>query len=101
MHIWPRTALLLGVLCALSTASWAQGQGPGVIVGTVVDTATDSTLTPASVALYSTADSSFLTGVATDAAGAFRFDGLPAGGYRVRVSFLGYDTVRRDTVVGT
>ena len=101
MHIWPRTALLLGVLCALSTTSWAQGQGPGVIVGTVVDTATDSTLTPASVALYSTADSSFVTGVATDAAGAFRFDGLPAGGYRVRVSFLGYDTVRRDTVVGT
>ena len=100
MIIWSRTAMLLGVLCALSTTCWAQGQGPGVISGTVVDVATDSALTPASVALYSTADSSFVTGVATDAAGAFQFDGLPAGGYRVRVSFLGYDTVRRDTLVG-
>ena len=91
--------LLLSVLLA-ATATAQPNRGPGVLTGAVVDADTGGPLAAASVALYSAADSSFVTGAATTADGRFRFDGLPAGPYRVRASFVGYAVVRRDTVVG-
>ena len=96
------TSLLILLFAGLQAAS-AQpqpGRGPGALTGTVTDAETGAPLPSASVALYLTADSSFVTGAAADADGRFRFDGLAPGGYRVRASFVGYRVVRRDTVVG-
>ena len=95
-----KPTFLLLALAASQLAGAQPTPGPGVLTGAVVDAETGAPLPSASVALYLAADSSFVTGAATGADGRFRFDGLAAGGYRVRASFVGYRVVRRDTTVG-
>ncbi|HEX8385761.1 MAG TPA: TonB-dependent receptor, partial [Rubricoccaceae bacterium] len=66
----------------------------GALTGVIVDAETGEALPSATAALYAGPDSSFVTGAAADLDGAFRVDPLPAGTYQVRVSFLGYTTLR-------
>ncbi|HEX8387217.1 MAG TPA: outer membrane beta-barrel family protein, partial [Rubricoccaceae bacterium] len=53
-------------------------------------------LVGATVALY--AAGAFVTGAAADTEGAFRIEGVPAGTYRVRLSFVGYVSEVREGV---
>lgn len=65
----------------------------------VIRDARDSTGIPgAPVLLVNTADTTQLRGAATNTEGAFVFDSLPAGTYRMKITFIGY-ALYRDTVV--
>ncbi len=66
----------------------------GTITGVVVDGATGETLPSATAAVYADRDSSFVTGAAADLDGAFRVENVPPGRYQIRVSFVGYTTLR-------
>lgn len=70
------------------------GRPAGTLTGVLVDAETGETLPNATAALYAGPDSSFVTGAAADLQGAFRVEAVPAGTYGVRLSFLGYTTLR-------
>jgi ferric enterobactin receptor len=63
--------------------------GPGEIRGTVVD-AENNAPVPASVAVWSRADSALVAGAIARADGNFRIQGLRPGTYYLRVTMLGY-----------
>ena len=69
------------------------------LTGRVVDAVTQATLPGANVAVLG-ADDALVGGAAADLDGAFAIDGLAPGTYRVRASFVGYDTrVLADVVI--
>jgi outer membrane receptor protein involved in Fe transport len=102
-----RFALLLSLALVLaSPAALAQGPPGGVppgaaammgqVTGTVTDAETGQPLPSATVALYR--DGEFVTGTAASADGAFAVGQLRPGSYEVRVSSVGYETLRQAEV---
>lgn len=75
-----------------------RGAGPAAsataILGTVQDSASQP-LVGAAVTIRAGKDSALVTGTLTDGAGKFRIEGLAAGAYQVRVSYLGYQSADR------
>lgn len=93
--------LLLGASIGAAQAQRpAQGQrpagAPATLVGTVEDADSGASLIGATVAVWR--DSSLVTGAITDIDGAFRIEGIRAGRYRIVASFVGYESLTRDTV---
>lgn len=95
------------VLAALLLPAVAAAQAPpglpagvaallGQVTGTVVDDATGEPIPLATVALYQ--QGAFVTGAATTPDGAFEVASLRPGTYEVRISSVGYATVRREGV---
>jgi outer membrane receptor protein involved in Fe transport len=64
------------------------------VTARVVDAETGEPLPQATVALYSAADTAFVTGGAADLDGAVTIDPVRPGSYVARVSFVGYETAR-------
>ncbi|MAQ94137.1 MAG: hypothetical protein CMM84_11500, partial [Rhodothermaceae bacterium] len=92
-----RVPLLLALfLLALAPATSAQSSA---VTGTVLDAAEGQPLPGATVFLVSTAPDSARTGAAAGLDGSFRI-AAEAGAYRLRVSFVGYQTLDRDVTVG-
>ncbi len=91
-----RFALCLLVVLLASSTARAQAAPPpgGTLAGSVLDA--DGPLVGATVALY--AADAFVTGAAAGEGGAFRIEGVPAGTYRVRLSFVGYASTDREGV---
>ena len=97
-----RLLLLVGLMiqvCALD--SFAQnrpqgqrgnGQPSGAVNGTVVDEATKEAIPSATVALWSSSDSSLVTGTITQPDGTFILSNVRPGKYYVQLSFVGYMT---------
>lgn len=85
-------ALALATLVLLPAArpALAQAPGPGEVRGRVVDTAAGEPIVGASVAVWSPADSTIVTGVVVRGDGSFRIEGLPPGTYYARVTSIGY-----------
>ncbi|MBV9775295.1 MAG: TonB-dependent receptor [Gemmatimonadetes bacterium] len=74
-------------------------QGPGGrIQGSVVDAASGRPLQAASIAVWSRADSTLVTGAVARPDGSFRIEGLRPGRYYLRVSSLGYTSARSEDV---
>ena len=91
---------LSAALLALS-ALFLAAPGPpvppdGVIEGVVTDQQTGEPLPGVNVLIVSRQ-----RGASTDLDGRYRIDGIPAGAYQLRVSYVGYQTVQRDSVVVT
>ena len=85
--------------CLLLAALAAPLVSAQTLTGRVVDAVTQATLPGANVAVLGDGDA-LLGGAAADVDGAFAIDGLAPGTYRVRASFVGYDTrVLADVVV--
>ncbi|MET0400406.1 MAG: TonB-dependent receptor, partial [Longimicrobiaceae bacterium] len=82
-----RAALLLGLLLALAGGSRAQGAG-GVVAGRVLDPE-GAPVAGATVRLFR-AEGAQLRAGPSDAEGAFRFEGVPAGLWRVRAERIGF-----------
>ena len=82
-------------LLALSAPSLAQDTS--AVVGRVVDAENGRPLPTATVALFAPGSDSLATGATADLDGEFRVEAAP-GTYDVRVSFVGYDEVRRPGV---
>ena len=87
-----RIHLLFFIACLSLSLSTARAQH--VFTGKVTDAA-GKPLEFATAALY-TGDSILRGGGVTDAAGAFRFDGVSPGRYTLEVRLIGYETVRRE-----
>ncbi|MEM1055688.1 MAG: TonB-dependent receptor [Bacteroidota bacterium] len=68
------------------------------LTGRVVDATTQGPLPGANVAVFGTSDE-LLEGAATDLDGRYTIEGLAPGAYRVRASFVGYDTKTQTDVV--
>ncbi|PRY04291.1 outer membrane receptor for ferrienterochelin and colicin [Pontibacter ummariensis] len=67
-------------------------KGKGKIFGTVQDASAKTPLEFATVALESEATGKIVDGSITDAKGQFSIAGVALGRYKLKVSFLGYDT---------
>ncbi len=96
MHSSLRALALLSLL-ALPLTAQAQrpagaAQAGGTISGVVVEAANGATIPAASIAIYTKADSSFLTGTITEDDGVFMLERLRPNTYYVRVSFIGFET---------
>ena len=89
--------LLLG-LAAPALAQSAQRVPGQVVTGVAVD-ATGAVLPNAQVVLSTPGNVTVQTG-ATDAAGTFRFEGVPPGRYDLRVAFEGFQTATARVAVG-
>jgi outer membrane receptor protein involved in Fe transport len=93
-----RTLLtVLAILFALASLPPAAAQaqtadGNGRIEGRVVDAASENPLSGATVSVRNPADSTLVTGTATDSSGAFAIDDVPYGTYTLRISFVGFAT---------
>ncbi|HUQ45735.1 MAG TPA: TonB-dependent receptor [Gemmatimonadaceae bacterium] len=64
--------------------------GKGEINGTVLDASSGTPIARASVAIRNKADAVLVAGAIATADGAFRVQGLRAGAYTLRVTYLGY-----------
>ncbi len=80
-------AVMLPVLLSAQTRS---------VSGTVLDMETQISLPGANVALLQPADSSLVRGTVTNVDGEFAMEGLNAGTYLLRTSFLGYHPEYRE-----
>ena len=75
--------------CILFNFSLAYAQNPQqTLRGQVFDAVAQKALSGATVLLEGST-----TGTSTDDQGKFRFENLPVGRYRLRVSYVGYDTL--------
>ncbi|MEM6642017.1 MAG: outer membrane beta-barrel family protein [Bacteroidota bacterium] len=69
---------------------WTAGYSQ-FLEGTVVDENTGDPLSFATVAAYSSADSSFSAGTIADISGGFQLQGVPSSAHYLEISFLGYN----------
>ena len=90
--------LLLFVFFAvigLIKSSYSQVSKQLTINGTILDSSTKKSLEFASVALLTLSDSSLVKGSISNTKGIFIFRFVNPGIYRLRISFLGYNTIRK------
>ncbi len=81
---------------ASGIAAWA-----AAIRGRAVDAKDKSALADATVRLLrATKDSTFVNGTTADANGNFSFSGIGSGKYIVAVSYIGYNTAKKNVTVG-
>lgn len=91
--------VLLIATCAYSFATTPPEKGN--LTGKVVDSKTNQPVEYATVAVYSQPDNTLITGTITDAQGVFLIQGLKAGTYSLKASFIGYDPLEiTDIVIG-
>ena len=92
---------LLLLWASLPAAAQAQGDAEvdGSVRGTVVDTESGDPVPGASVALYTTTDSTLVTGAAAQSDGRFLIEGLPGGRYDLAVTAVGYAPTAVSNVV--
>lgn len=88
---------LLSITLLISARIFAQGVE---VTGTVQEAKTKIAVVGASVLLINQKDSTQRKGVQADTAGNFRFTGVMAGAYRLRVTSIGYDDTETKVTVG-
>jgi hypothetical protein len=96
----PSLGLGLVATLLLSIVSWeaqAQEGPPGRLTGRVVDASSGDPLPAATVALWTRADgdSTLVTGMVTGLKGRFEITDAPSQSYVLRISYVGYQTLRR------
>lgn len=62
------------------------------IKGVIIDSTSSTVLPFANITLHNISDSSFVTGVSTNAEGAFSLSNINDGNYYLKISFVGYNT---------
>lgn len=83
------TVLIL--ITIFSNLSFSQS-ATNTIKGKVVDKVSNKPLESASIQVFSSADSSLVTGMLADANGSFSIENIPDGLYTIKVSYIGYGT---------
>jgi hypothetical protein len=73
-----------------SVVIYSQGQGKGVLKGTIVDSETAAPLPFSNITIHNPNDSSYITGTASGTNGEFLLADLTRGRYLVKISFMGY-----------
>ncbi|MDP4267684.1 MAG: outer membrane beta-barrel family protein [Bacteroidota bacterium] len=70
----------------------------GKVSGQVIDGATNEPVVYATVTLLRKTDSVLVTGGVTNDKGYFLLEKVPVGRYKMKISFIGYKTLRKDSV---
>jgi len=87
---------LLGLMTFVILQSvYPQSPKPVVISGTIYESSAKSPLEFASVSLLTVKDSTLIKGGITNSKGVFSFTNVTPGTYKLRLSFLGYNTIRK------
>lgn len=81
--------LLLAIFICGTLTVFAQTTN---VKGKIIDAKNQSAVEYASVALFKTTDSTLVGGTVTGVNGTFTLGKIPAGSYRLKIAFLGYDT---------
>ncbi len=89
--VWLALILLSG---AASGAAQEPGRPGAEVQGRVVDAEAGDPIPGASVAIWSPADSSIVTGAVAQTDGSFRVQGIPPGSYYAQVTSIGYASHR-------
>ncbi|GAB3503335.1 TonB-dependent receptor [Emticicia fontis] len=89
---------LLSFTLLVSARLFAQGVE---VTGTVQEAKTKIAVVGASVLLINQKDSTQRKGVQADTVGFFKFTGVQAGAYRLRVTSIGYDDLETKVTIGT
>jgi outer membrane receptor protein involved in Fe transport len=90
---------VLFLLCIfLFITTFSEANVTGTIVGTAVDQENDEPLEFVSVAIYTTALESLVTGTISDVEGKFEIKGIPQGNYYLELSFIGYDNTKVEDI---
>src|SRR5262245_56146163 len=84
----------IAIILFFTVHTFAQSEGNGhSISGIVQDKISGQPIEFASVQLLNPKDSTILKTIVTDRKGKFLFDGVAAGNYLLRYSFIGYEKV--------
>lgn len=85
-----RKSLMTLMLLLVSTVLLAQSKFN--VTGTVIEKGVQEPVISATVQVVSLPDSTFVTGAATNTAGAFEVKGVKKGKYALKISYIGYQT---------
>ena len=85
-----KKSIVLTLMLFLSISVFSQSKFN--VSGIVIDKENDEALVTASIQVYTSLDSTYVTGVATDLNGAFKLQSLKKGNYKLRISYIGYIT---------
>lgn len=101
-----RIILLLAIFCSVLSARAQFGGGgtsaiTGKISGTIIDSITKKPLDYATVSVFHSKGKVPMNGVLTDEKGGFKLNNLPAGKYKIVVSYIGYPSKTIDPVETT
>jgi hypothetical protein len=88
------------VLCLLFSAlrSFGQKTGPGTVAGNIVDKQTGKPVSDATVSLIGMSTASGGQSMSSTPEGAFSFNNIAYGIYRLHISAIGYNTLSIDSI---
>jgi outer membrane receptor protein involved in Fe transport len=90
--------LLILTFCADTTVLKAQTSGPGKISAKIIDAQNSETIPFATAVVIDRRTKAVVKGAQTDANGNLLITGLPKGVFTFKVSYVGYQTMARDSV---
>lgn len=105
MNYLRKTIFLFVVFLTFQLSSWAQqvpgSQNPsadGLLSGKVIDGSNNKPLDFATVTLIRKSDNKTAKAVQTNLDGSFKIEQIPPGNYLLRISYIGYATIARDSL---
>jgi len=93
-----KVLLIILAICTLTVKLYAQNTGIGKITGVIVDAQTNETIPFASAMLLNKKTKATVKVVQSDVNGAFALTNIPAGVYTFKASYVGFQTMVRDSV---
>lgn len=97
-HLTRKVLLLALAICITTVKIYAQTTGVGKITGTIVDGQTNETIPYASALVLDRKTKATVKIVQTDLDGKFNINNLPKGVYTFKASYVGFQTMVRDSV---
>jgi outer membrane receptor protein involved in Fe transport len=100
-RIISKVLLFIITICITTVKLYAQGTGPGKITGKIVDAQTNEGIPYASAVLLDRKTKAVVKIVQSDVDGAFLLGSLPKGVFTFKASYVGFQTMVRDSVAIT
>jgi outer membrane receptor protein involved in Fe transport len=85
------TGLLVNILSVVLTAAPSANASMENVTGRILDATTNNPMEYVSIGVYKSNDSSLVTGTISDTDGKFKFKGVNAGEYFLRINFVGFE----------
>ncbi|HEX2961188.1 MAG TPA: outer membrane beta-barrel family protein [Ignavibacteriales bacterium] len=90
---------------SLSAQNFQRGNGQfnaaGTISGSIIDSVTSKPIEYATISVMRNNDPKVITGSISDIQGKFIVEKVPFGPFKVKISFMGYNTLTKDSVIIT
>ena len=98
-HFMRKILLLFVLLCVTALCAFAQEARRFTINGYLTDIDSKEPMEHVSVQLFTVADSVFVGGTVSNERGNFSVDVPTVGTFRLRISFVGYQTIEREVTL--